>query len=121
MKKPLAVVVLALAWNAQAQIVQPPPRLTLGYYADARPFSYENEAGRPAGYAVELCQKVAMRAKSELDLGAEELGWIAVTAQNRRAMLRDGKVKLICGEPVTQAAQKERCQPSVSRNITDSA
>src|SRR3954469_20409453 len=107
MKKPLAFVLLALACNAQAQIVQPPARLTLGYHADARPFSFENEAGRPAGYAVELCQKVAERAKSELGLGSEGLGVIAVPAQNRQPRLQEGKIKLICGEPVTIAAQKQ--------------
>ena len=43
-------------------------KLTLGYRADARPFSYRDEAGKPAGYSVALCQKIAEQVKTELGL-----------------------------------------------------
>ena len=38
-------------------------KLTIGYLADARPFSYADAAGRPAGYAVAVCSKVAAGGK----------------------------------------------------------
>jgi putrescine:ornithine antiporter len=93
----LALLSAALAQPALAQMIQVPKGAAVGYYTDARPLSFDNESGRPSGYAVELCQAVA---------GAQ-IEWVAVTAQSRRAALRDGKVKLLCGEAVTLSAQKE--------------
>ena len=80
-----------------AQMIQVPKGVAVGYYTDARPLSFDNESGRPSGYAVELCQALART----------QIEWIAVTAQSRRAALRDGKVKLLCGEAITLSAQKE--------------
>ena len=31
-------------------------KLTLGFRADARPFSFQDGSGKAAGYSVELCQ-----------------------------------------------------------------
>src|SRR5688572_357491 len=107
MHKVIVVASLLVSVAAHAQIVEPGGRLTIGYYADAKPFSYENESGKPAGYAVELCQKVVDLAKAEVNLSAERVAWVAVTAENRLAMLREKKIRLLCGEPVTLSAQKE--------------
>jgi len=93
----LALLSAGLAQPAMAQMIQVPKGVAVGYYTDARPLSFDNESGRPSGYAVELCQAVART----------QIEWIAVTAESRRAALRDGKVKLLCGEAVTLSAQKE--------------
>jgi ABC-type amino acid transport substrate-binding protein len=34
-------------------------KLMLGYRSDATPFSYRDNTGKPAGYTVALCQKIA--------------------------------------------------------------
>ncbi len=88
-------------------MVQVPKGVALGYYTDARPLSFDNESGKPSGYAVELCGRVVESAKAQLGPAGAQLEWVAVTAENRRAALRDGKVKLLCGEAVTLSAQKE--------------
>jgi len=75
-------------------------KLTLGYYANARPFSYNDESGKPAGYAVELCQQVAGAA-------GVEIAWIVVAPDSRVAALRDGKVNVLCGEPDRLSARKD--------------
>jgi putrescine:ornithine antiporter len=75
-------------------------KLTLGYYANARPFAYTDESGKPAGYAVELCQLVAGAA-------SVETAWVAVKPEDRVAALRDGKVNLVCGEPDRLSARKD--------------
>ena len=73
-------------------------KLVLGYYANARPFSYTDESGKPAGYAVELCQQAA---------GAAEIAWVVVTPESRVAALRDGKVNVLCGEPDRLSTRKD--------------
>ncbi len=69
----LALVLLAPAYLLHAQAVQAPTEalarirqagvLRLGYYPNAQPFSYQDGAGRPAGYAVALCQEIATLAE----------------------------------------------------------
>jgi putrescine:ornithine antiporter len=75
-------------------------KLTFGYYANARPFSYTDESGKPAGYAVELCEQVAGTA-------GVETAWVAITPESRIAALRDGKVNVLCGEPDRLSARKD--------------
>jgi putrescine:ornithine antiporter len=108
MKLPWLLALLAVATPlAQAQIVEPGGRLIIGYHADARPFSYENESGKPVGYAVEICQKVVEIAKAEVGLADERISWLPVTSANRLDLLRKGSIKVLCGEAVTLSAGKE--------------
>jgi glutamate/aspartate transport system substrate-binding protein len=91
MKLPWLLALLAVATPlAQAQIVEPGGRLVIGYHADARPFSYENESGKPVGYAVEICQKVVEIAKAEVGLAEERISWVSGTSVNRLDLLRKG-------------------------------
>ena len=101
------LVLVIVAPLAQAQIVEPGGRLIIGYHADARPFSYENESGKPVGYAVEICQKVVEIAKAEVGLAEERISWVSVTSENRLDLLRKGSIKVLCGEAVTLSAGKE--------------
>jgi ABC-type amino acid transport substrate-binding protein len=100
---------IGAAWAIALLLPQPAgaqARFTVGYHADARPFTYENESGKPVGYATELCQKVIELAKAELRyVGA--VSWVPVTAGNRLTLLREKKIQLLCGEPVTLSAGKE--------------
>ncbi|HXV81005.1 MAG TPA: hypothetical protein VEG60_14090, partial [Candidatus Binatia bacterium] len=69
----LAVITLAFAVAQSAAAatldrVRETNKLTLGYRADARPFSFSDEAGSANGYAAALCNEVAEQLKSELGL-----------------------------------------------------
>jgi len=77
---------------AQAQTLDTVARagaIKLGYRADARPFSFD-DAGKPAGYSVELCQKIAADLKARAE-------WVPVTLEGRFEALKSGKVDLLCG------------------------
>src|SRR3954464_3906032 len=58
-------------------------RIRLGYRVDAPPFSYKDESGQAAGYAVALCQKIADAAKAEPGLGTLAVQWVPVMADKR--------------------------------------
>ena len=106
-KAAVAVLVLATAWlfmpepsHAQSRDVEKQPgKVTVGYRTDARPFSYE-QLGKPTGFAVEVCQKVAEQMKAEAT-------WVPVSAADAVAALREGKVDFLCGETETLSARKE--------------
>ena len=72
-------------------------KLTFGYRADTRPFSYTDEAGKAAGFSVALCQQVADAVKAELKLPALAVTFVPVTAANRFDALQQGQIDLLCG------------------------
>jgi ABC-type amino acid transport substrate-binding protein len=88
-------------------------RLTLGYRADARPFSYANESGMPAGYSVALCQKVADAAKHDLGLPALKIDWIPVAFEQRFGALRLGEIDLMCGADTVTLARRAEADFSI--------
>src|ERR1700757_585844 len=72
-------------------------RLTFGYRADARPFSYTDELGKAAGYSVALCRRIADAVKAELNLPALAVEFVPVTSANRFDELQHGQIDLLCG------------------------
>ena len=71
--------------------------IRLGYESDARPFSFKDEAGQPAGYAVALCTIVADKAKTELGLTELTVEWVPLDGDARFGAVKDGTVDLLCG------------------------
>ncbi len=70
--------------------------IRLGYLADARPFSFRNEAGGADGYAVQLCKQVADEVRKELALTDLRVEWTAVAFESRLGDVRQGNVDLLC-------------------------
>lgn len=71
-------------------------KLNLGFRADTRPFAYA-EGGKPAGFSIALCERIAEAVKAELKLPALQVEFVPVTAANRFEMLQQGKIDLSCG------------------------
>lgn len=80
-------------------------KLTFGYRADARPFSF-TDAGKPAGFSVALCQKVADAVRAELKLPNLQLEFVPVTATSRFELLQQGKIDLSCGTDTPTLARR---------------
>ncbi|MEC9431418.1 MAG: amino acid ABC transporter substrate-binding protein [Pseudomonadota bacterium] len=80
--------------------------LRLGYRLDAPPFSYVDDAGRPAGLAVRLCETaapgIAQAAGAPAGLPVE---WVPVIAATRFEALAEGRIDLLCG-PTTQTLKR---------------
>lgn len=101
---------LASAASAEAATldqVRESGTLRLGYVAEAPPFSYRDESGNPAGYAVALCQKVAETVKSELELPQLKIEFVEVRGAERFDALPQGKIDVLCtGGAPTVARRK---------------
>ena len=80
-------------------------KLTFGYRADARPFAF-TDGGKPAGFSVALCQKVADAVKAELKLPNLQLEFVPVTATSRFELLQQGRVDLSCGTDTPTLARR---------------
>lgn len=102
---------LGLAAEASAatlERIQQSGKLMLGYRVDARPFSYQDETGKAAGYSVALCQAVAEQVKAELKLPTLAVGWVPLKAEERFPAVKEGKVDLLCGsDSVTLTRRKD--------------
>src|SRR5690606_32747362 len=61
--------------------------LRIGYRADAKPYSYRDNRGRPAGYIVDLCREVAASIGKNV-----RTDYVLVPADRRFEAVRDGKV-----------------------------
>jgi polar amino acid transport system substrate-binding protein len=67
----------------------------IGYRADARPHSFQDASGRPAGYIVDLCREVANAVKRSV--GSEvRIDYVVVTAANRFEQVVEGKIDVLC-------------------------
>ena len=95
-----AAVLAALALPALAagtiDKVKEGGKLTIGYTTDARPFSYD-EGGKPAGFAVDVCSKVAETIKVELKLPALAADFVAIKRADAFKAVEQGQVDLLCG------------------------
>ncbi|HVO07775.1 MAG TPA: amino acid ABC transporter substrate-binding protein [Burkholderiaceae bacterium] len=80
-------------------------KLTLGYSADARPFSY-TDAGKPAGYGIELCNKVADALKSDLKLGALAVEFVPLSRDEAFRAIEQGRADVLCGAVPTLERRK---------------
>lgn len=78
-------------------------KLTIGYLADAQPFSYTDQSGKPAGYAVALCSRIGKEAGNELRSPALVVDFVVVPFDERMHALEQGRIDILCGVEPTLA------------------
>lgn len=85
----------------------------LGYVAEARPFSYRDESGNAAGYAVALCQRVADALKVELKLAELRSEFVQVAADTRFEALSQGNIDILCAGGAPTLARRRLASFSI--------
>ena len=92
------LVLMALPASAAGTLdkVRDSGKLTLGYRSDTRPFAF-SDGGKPAGFSIALCQKVADAVKAELKLPSLAVDFVPLTATDRFEAVQQGRVDLSCG------------------------
>src|SRR3954465_4356285 len=69
----------------------------LGYRESSPPFSFLDQAGRPIGYSLELCEAIVEEIGTEIDDPALRIDYVKVTSDDRIAAVLDSKADLECG------------------------
>jgi len=82
--------------------------ITFGYREFARPFAFVGDDGKPAGYSVEVCSRIAAAIGRELALHNLQVKWVKVTPENRIASVVNGTVDLECGSTTASLARQEQ-------------
>jgi ABC-type amino acid transport substrate-binding protein len=105
------LVLLAAASTAGAQTldkIRKSGSITLGYRPDAVPFSFVGQGERPAGFSVDICERVVAGLARNLRLPALKMVWLPVTAQSRLDQVVSGAVDLECGTTTVTLGRQER-------------
>jgi ABC-type amino acid transport substrate-binding protein len=82
--------------------------ITLGYRESSRPFSFVGDDGKPTGYSVDLCTRVAASVGKELALPNLQVKWVKVTVENRMQAVANGTIDLECGSTTAALSRQER-------------
>jgi len=93
-------------------------RIVLAHRESSVPFSYVLPDGRPVGYAVDLCLKVAEAVRKKLKLNTLTPQFLQVTPANRIQTIVDGKADMECGSTTNNAERREKVAFTVPHYIT---
>jgi glutamate/aspartate transport system substrate-binding protein len=72
-------------------------QIDVAYSTDSPPFSFAGEGKRPAGYSIDLCQRVIAHLRRVAGVPDLKTNWVAGNVAQRLEMVRSGKVQLECG------------------------
>jgi len=75
----------------------------LGYRESSPPFSFLDQANRPIGYSLELCEAIVEEIGAEVDEPELKIDYVKVTSDDRIPAVVQGKVDLECGSTTANA------------------
>ncbi len=82
--------------------------ITIAHREASLPFSYLDASGKPIGYAVDLCLKIADAVRRELKLSQLDIVYLAVTPSTRIGAISEGKADLECGSTTNNAERRKQ-------------
>jgi glutamate/aspartate transport system substrate-binding protein len=80
----------------------------LGYRESSPPFSFLNQANRPIGYSLELCEAVVEEIGVEVDDPNLTIEYVKVTSDDRIPAVVQGKIDLECGSTTANAERAKQ-------------
>jgi ABC-type amino acid transport substrate-binding protein len=104
----LAGPVLAAEPEGTLKKIKRTSTMTLGYRESSRPFSFVGDDGKPAGYSVDLCTRVAASVGKELALPSLQVKWVKVTVESRMQAVASGTIDLECGSTTASLSRQEQ-------------
>lgn len=81
--------------------------ITMGYREASRPFSFVGDDGKPAGYSVDLCTRVAESIGAELGVPKLQSRWVKVTVADRMTAVAKGTIDLECGSTTMSLSRQQ--------------
>jgi len=80
----------------------------LGYREASPPFSFLDQANRPIGYSLELCEAIVEEIGVEVDSAALTIEYVKVTPETRIPAVVDNRIDLECGSTTANAERRKR-------------
>lgn len=82
--------------------------ITIGFREQSVPFSFLGTDGKPAGYSVDLCQRIAAGIQQQLALPKLDVKWVPVTVDTRIPSIVQGTIDLECGSTTNTLSRQEQ-------------
>ncbi len=80
----------------------------LGYRESSPPFSFLDQANRPIGYSLELCEAVVDEIGVEVDDADLKIDYVKVTSDDRIQAVLQNKIDLECGSTTANAERAKQ-------------
>src|SRR6478609_2504652 len=80
----------------------------LGYRESSPPFSFLDQANRPIGYSLELCEAIVEEIGVEVDDPNLKIAYVKVTSDDRIDAVLQNKIDLECGSTTANAERGKR-------------
>jgi glutamate/aspartate transport system substrate-binding protein len=80
----------------------------LGYRESSPPFSFLDQANRPIGYSLELCEAIVDEIGIEVDDPNLKIEYVKVTSDDRIPAVVQGKIDLECGSTTANAERAKQ-------------
>ena len=100
----------ALAQDLQGTLkkIKDSGTIAIGYREQSVPFSFRGNDGKPAGYSIDLCQRIVTGVQQQLKLPKLDVKWVAVTPETRIASVVTGTIDLECGSTTNSLSRQEQ-------------
>ena len=82
--------------------------IVIGHPAASRPFSFVGDDGKPTGYSIDLCMRIAAGVQQQLGLRDLQVKWVPVTVENRIPLLVKGTIDIECGSTTNTLSRQEQ-------------
>jgi len=82
--------------------------IVMGYREQSLPFAFRGDDGKPTGYSVDLCQRIATGIQQQLKLAKLDVKWVPVTPENRITSVVNGTIDLECGSTTASLSRQEQ-------------
>jgi glutamate/aspartate transport system substrate-binding protein len=82
--------------DGRLKIIHETATLRVAYRIDSRPFSYVDAQGRPLGYTIELCERIARSLEAQLNV-ALTIKWVPVDERTRFDAIVNDTADMECG------------------------
>jgi glutamate/aspartate transport system substrate-binding protein len=69
---------------------------SIAYREESVPFSFIDSSGKPQGYAIDICMKIAEAIKTEFKLDKLEIKFVPITPQTRIPLIANGTANVEC-------------------------
>lgn len=90
----------------------------IGYRDDSSPLSYENADGKPTGYSVDLCRRVAASVNDAFPDKDIKTTFVRITSDDRISAVVSGKIDIECGSTTITLSRQERVDFSIPTFVT---
>ena len=83
--------------DGRLKTVQETATLRIAYRTDSRPFAFLDGKGKPTGYTIELCERIAKSIERQLGLPSLAIKWVPVDTRTRFEAIVNGTADIECG------------------------